>query len=415
MRTVVRGGSVFDGTGAAPAVADVAIEGGRIAEVGVGLDGDDQVDAHGLSVLPGLFDCHVHTVVSGGDLAGLAYRPFSYQFFEAARNLRATLDAGITTVRDAAGADLGIKRAAEDGLIDGPRVHIAISALSQTGGHYDGWQPSGLQLTPVLPHPGRPSGVADGPEAVRREAREIIRAGADVLKVCVSGGIMSSRDHPEHAQLRPDELAVIVAEAEAVELKVMAHAHSADGVKAALRAGVRSIEHGTLLDDEAIELMLRSDAWLVPTLLVHDFLQRAATSGAPLPPGAVEKLAWATEAHHDSVARAVAAGVKVAMGTDSGVVPHGNNLDELALLTGVGLSPERALSAATSEAARLLGVADELGTLEPGKRADLVLVHGDALDLADLKPRIRAVYMNGRRVRYAAGDHGRHETDAASP
>lgn len=399
LRTVIRGGSVFDGTGTPAATAEISFEGGRIVDVGIALDGDVAVDATGLSVIPGLFDCHVHTVVSGGDLAALASRPFSYQFFEAARNLRATLDCGITTVRDAAGADLGIKRAVDDGLIDGPRIQISISALSQTGGHYDGWQPSGLCITPVVPYPGRPAGIADGPDAVRRAARELIRAGADVIKVCASGGIMSSRDHPEHAQFRPDELAAIVAEADAVQLGVMAHAHSGEGIKAALRAGVRSIEHGTFLDDEGIELLLEKDAWLVPTLLVHNFLQRMADSGAPLPPGAADKLSTAVNAHHESISKAVTAGVKIAMGTDSGVVPHGNNLEELGLMVGVGMSPERALVAASGEAARLLGVADELGTLEPGKRADVVLVEGSHLDFADLKQRIRAVYRDGGLVR----------------
>lgn len=399
MRTLFTDGNVFDGSGSPAAVADVAIEDGRIVDIGSDLDGDVEVDAAGMSILPGLFDCHVHTVVGGGDIASLAFRPFSYQFFEAGRSLRATLDCGITTVRDAAGADLGIKRAVEDGLIDGPRLHISISALSQTGGHYDGWQPSGLCITPVIPYPGRPAGLADGPDAVRREAREIIRAGADVLKVCVSGGIMSSRDHPRHAQFRPDELAAIVAEADAVELGVMVHAHSGEGIKNALRAGVRSIEHGTYLDDEGIELLLERDAWLVPTLLVHDFLRQAAENGAPLPPGAAEKLAETVAAHHESISRAVAAGVKIAMGTDSGVVPHGNNLTELELLVGVGMAPEQALVAATSEAARLLGVADELGTLSPGKRADLVLVDGSHDDVAGLKQRIRAVYKDGLLVR----------------
>src|SRR6266851_6848449 len=185
-RTVLSGGRVFDGTGSPVADGDVVIEDGLILEIGQGLDGDEQVDMSGLTLLPGLFDCHVHVTSSGVDLMRRLQRPFSYQFFEAAENLRATLDCGITTVRDAGGADLGIQRAVDDGLIDGPRLRIAITALSQTGGHGDGWLPSGLSVSLRVPHPGRPGGIVDGPEEMRKRVREIVRAGADVIKVCTS-------------------------------------------------------------------------------------------------------------------------------------------------------------------------------------------------------------------------------------
>ena len=173
-RTVLRGGQVFDGTGSPAADADVAISAGRIVDVGIGLDGDEQVDVSGLTVLPGLFDCHVHVMVSGVDLVGRLQRPFSYQFFQAARNLSATLDCGITTVRDAGGADLGVQRAVADGLIEGPALKIAITALSQTGGHGDGWLPSGIRTSLMSSHPGRPGGIVDGPEEMRKRVREII-------------------------------------------------------------------------------------------------------------------------------------------------------------------------------------------------------------------------------------------------
>jgi imidazolonepropionase-like amidohydrolase len=201
MRTVVAGGSVFDGTGAPAARADVAIEDGRIVDVGSGLDGDARVDVGGGTILPGLFDCHTHVTVSSVDLWQVAQRPFSYQFYEAARNLEATIRIGITTVRDAGGADLGIKEAVEDGLTLGPRLQISIIMLSQTGGHGDDWYPSGAHIPFMTEHPGRPSGVVDGPDEVRLKVRELVRAGADVIKVATSGGVLSPRDDPRHAHL----------------------------------------------------------------------------------------------------------------------------------------------------------------------------------------------------------------------
>jgi imidazolonepropionase-like amidohydrolase len=398
-RTVLSGGRVFDGTGSAIADADVLIADGKIVDVGIGLDGDEQVDVGGLTVLPGFFDCHVHVMVSGIDLLRRLQRPFSYQFFLAARNLAATLDCGITTVRDAGGADLGVQRAVDDGLIDGPRMQIAISALSQTGGHGDGWLPSGITTFLMSPHPGRPQGLADGPEEMRKRVREIIRAGANVIKVHTSGGVLSPRDKPQHAQFRPDELAALMAEAAAAGLPVMAHAQATDGIKNALRAGVRSIEHGIYLDDEAIEMMLRAGTWLVPTLVAPHAVLNAASAGSQLPDGVVAKAQDVIAAHARAFERAAAAGVKIAMGTDSGVGPHGSNLDELPLMAAGGMTPAQVLTATTMSAAELLGIGDETGTVMPGKRADLVVLAGNPFDLANLKANIRAVYAAGSRVR----------------
>jgi imidazolonepropionase-like amidohydrolase len=398
-RTVLSGGRVFDGTGSPIAAADVVIEEGRIVDVGIGLDGDEQVDVSGRTLLPGFFDCHVHVMVSGIDLLRRLQRPFSYQFFQAARNLEATLDCGITTVRDAGGADLGVQRAVEDGLIDGPRMKIAISALSQTGGHGDGWLPSGITTFLMSPHPGRPAGLADGPEEVRKRVREIIRAGANVIKVHTSGGVLSPRDSPKHAQFRPDELDALMAEAAAVGLPVMAHAQATDGIKNAIRAGVRSIEHGIYLDDEAIEMMLSSGTWLVPTLVAPHAVLNEAKAGSQLPEGVVAKAQEVTATHAEAFARAVAAGVKVAMGTDSGVGPHGTNLDELPLMAAGGMTPAQVLTAMTKSAAELLQLADETGMIRPGLLADIVVLEGDPFDLENLKTNVRAVYSAGRRVR----------------
>jgi imidazolonepropionase-like amidohydrolase len=398
-RVLVRGGRVFDGSGSAPADADVVMEGDRILEIGLGLDGDEAVDGSGMTLLPGFFDCHVHVCTSSLDLMRYIQRPFSYQFYEAARNLSATLDCGITTVRDASGADLGIKQAVADGLIEGPRMQISVTALSQTGGHGDGWMPSGVTVHHAEPHPGRPAGIVDGPEEIRRKVRELVRAGADVIKVFTSGGVLSPNDDPRHGHFRDDELAVLVAEANAAGLGVMAHAQATDGIKAALRAGIRSIEHGIYLDEEAIAMMIERGTWLVPTLVAPKAVIDAANAGAAIPESSVRKARDVMEAHRASFAMAVDAGVKIAMGTDSGVGPHGSNLDELDLMAAGGMAPAAILAATTSSAAALLGLDHDLGTLRPGARADLVMVQGDALSLAGLKGRVAGVWKDGRRVR----------------
>ena len=398
-RTLFAHGTVVDGTGADPSVADVVVEDGRIVEVGVGLDGDERVDLAGKAILPGLFDCHTHVVVSSIDTMRLLQTPFSYRFFEAARNLEATLRIGITTVRDAGGADLGVKQAVADGLVRGPRMQISLSMLSQTGGHGDGWMPFGGTVRALLSHhPGVPETLVDGPDEMRHKVRELIRMGADVIKVAVSGGVLSPRDKPTHAHFRPAELEVLVEEASAAGIFVMAHAQAAPGIKNAIRAGIRSIDHGIYLDDEAIELMLERGTWLVPTLVAPRGVIDAAEAGAAIPDASVAKAREVIETHRASFAKAVSAGVKVAMGTDSGVTPHGKNLRELALMVEGGMTPMQAIVATTRTAAELMGLEEELGTLEPGKRADLVVIDGDPLEVATLADRVQSVYQDGTRV-----------------
>ena len=397
-RVVLRGGSVFDGTGTDPAPADVVIEDGRIVDVGSGLGGDSSVDAAGKTILPGLFDCHVHVVLDTVDMWKLLNRPFSYSFYVAVQNLQATLAAGITSIRDAGGADLGVKQAVEDGLIAGPRMQISLTMLSQTGGHGDGWMPSGVDVPMLQGHPGIPSQLVDGPDEMRRKVRELHRMGADVVKVATSGGVLSPRDNPAHAHFRPAELDVLVEEATAAGMFVMAHAQAADGIKNAVRAGIRSIDHGIFLDDEGIDLMLRNGTWLVPTLVAPRGVLEAAAAGAAIPEPILDKARAVMETHTDAVRHAVEAGVRIAMGTDSGVTPHGRNLRELALMAEVGMAPAAVLESATRSAAQLLGVDDQRGTIEPGKLADLVMVDGDPYDLATLPDRITAVYLGGRQV-----------------
>ena len=398
MRTVFAGGRVFDGTGAPLADADVAVEAGHIADVGSGLDGDDVVDVSGRTLLPGLFDTHVHLMLSHVNLWRLLQTPFSQRFFEAARNLEATLQIGITTVRDAGGADLGVKRAVEEGLVRGPRVQISIRMISQTGGHGDAWMPSGVRLDLFPKYPGCPDAIVDGPHEIRRKVRELVRDGAEVIKAATSGGVLSPADKPQNPSFDMEELEVLVAEARAAGLSVMAHAQATQGIKNAVRAGVRSIEHGIYLDDEAIELMLDRGTYLVPTLMAPIGVLEAAEAGAMVTDAALAKAREVVDVHRASVRRAVAAGVRVAMGTDSGVTPHGDNLRELELMKQCGMRPEDVLVATTAVAAELMGLERELGTLEPGKRADVVVVEGDPFDFPTLRQRVVAVYQDGVRV-----------------
>jgi imidazolonepropionase-like amidohydrolase len=398
MRTVFSGGRLFDGTGAALAEADVAVADGLIDEVGVGLDGDEQVDVSGSTLLPGLFDTHVHVMFGHLDMWKHLHTPFSYRFYDAIRNLDATLRVGITTVRDAGGADLGVKQAVAEGIVRGPRLQISLTMLSQTGGHGDGWMPSGGTAEIFPDYPGMPSQIVDGVDEARRKVRELVRNGADVIKIATSGGVLSPRDSPDQPGFSYEEIEVMVAEARAAGLWVMSHAQAATGIKNAVRAGVRSIEHGIYLDDEAITLMLEHDAYLVPTLVAPVGVVRAAEAGVPIPPNVLLKASEVVDAHRDSFRRAAEAGVKIAMGTDAGVIPHGENLLELDLMAAGGMSPEDVLVATTKTAAELMGLERELGTVEPGKRADLVVVAGDPFDFQGLAARIERVYQDGLLV-----------------
>ncbi|GGO82597.1 metal-dependent hydrolase family protein [Nonomuraea cavernae] len=400
-RTLFTGGRVFDGTGTAPEAADVLVEDGVIVGVGTELaigDGDRVVDATGRIVLPGLIDTHVHLTLSDINLVNRVSNPFSLHFFQAVVNCRKTLETGITTVRDAAGADLGLKQALARGLIEGPRTLIAVNMISQTGGHNDGNLSCGVDLALFAQHPGVPSGIADGPDEMRRTVRTMLRAGADVIKVATTGGVLSPSDDPRHAHFRPDELAVLVAEANAAHVHVMAHAQGVEGIKNAVRAGVRSIEHGIFLDDEAIELMLAHGTWLVPTLIAPTSVIEAAQRGELHEPAVLDKALEVASVHRDAVAKAIEAGVDIALGTDTGIGPHGDNLRELPLLAECGLPAYEVWAAATSRAAELLGLSDRIGRVAPGLTADLVLLEGELTDLSDLRGRVTETWQAGRRV-----------------
>jgi imidazolonepropionase-like amidohydrolase len=395
-RTVFRGARVFDGTGSAPAEADVVVQDGRFVEVGTGLDGDDAVDVSGKHLLPGLFDCHIHvgSTYEDFDETAVMHRPFTYGFFKIPQTLRTILGLGITTVRDASGVDLGVKRAVDDGLMAGPRMQISVQMLSITGGHADATLPSGGLSAWAYVYPGMPSGVCDGIAGVEAKVREVIAAGADVIKIASSGGFLSPLDDPQLPHFTEDEVTTIVRTAGDLGRWVMSHAHGAEGIKRAVRAGVRSVEHGTFLDDEGVELMLERGTWLVPTLTAGDTTEEIANNPA-VPEPVRAKMRDLGRPELDAFRRAAEAGLKVAMGTDCPVAPHGTNLRELQLMAENGYTPEQALVAATSGAAELMGLGDRLGTIEAGKLADLVVVGGDPFEFEKLPERIEAVYKEG--------------------
>ena len=398
-RTVFGGGRVFDGTGAALADGDVVIEDGRVVEVGQGLDADGGVDCAGKAVLPGLFDCHVHLAFRYEDFDEYArmQEPFSVAFFRMVENLRTTLGLGITTVRDASGADAGLKLAVEEGTLVGPRMQISVNMLSMTGGHNDPWLPSGTRSIFGTAYPGMPSGVCDGVDGVSRAVREMVRAGADVIKIASSGGFLSPADDPAEPNFSQEEVDAIVKSAADLGTWVMSHAHGAEGIKRAVRAGVRSIEHGTYLDEEAAAMMVERGTWLVPTLTAGDTTEQLAND-PNVAEQVREKLRGLGRPEFGAMRLAAEAGVKVAMGTDCPVAPHGTNLNELTHMAANGFTPEQALVAATSSAAELMGLQHELGTLEPGKRADVVLVEGDPFAFDTLQERITQVWKDGVRV-----------------
>ena len=381
----ILGARLLDARSEVPIPGDALIVGedGRIVEAGASSsqipDEALVIDAAGRTLVPGLIDCHVHLWASHELLHELIQRSFSEGVAQMLRCGLQFLESGVTTARDAGGTPAGIKRVFARGEFPGPRLQVSVMPMSITGGHGDPQTPAGIDLTGDLPAVEMPMGIADGADEVRRVVRRQIRAGADWIKVMATGGVYSLMDAPGAVQYTVDEMRVMVEEAEHAGLRgVLAHAENAAGIKNALRAGIRSIDHGDGLDDEAIDLMLERDVPLVPTFLViEEMLREDRVASGVTPPWAVEKVHRLLDEIEPRFRHAVERGVRIAMGTDGGLGSHLPT--ELSLMVEHGLSPLGSLRAATIEAARLLGLDGEIGTLEAGKLADVLLIDGDPI------------------------------------
>ena len=339
------------------------------------------IDLGDATLMPGFIDSHTHLSMAfnpdyqGGRLNGLS-RSAAETAIRATENARKTLMAGFTTVRDVGSdefIDIGLRNTINAGVIPGPRMLVSVHALGSTGGHCD--DSAGYRFGLFGHETGPENGVINSPDQARYAVRFNIKYGADVIKTCATGGVLSPTDDVDVPQLTQAELDALVSEAHALRRKTAAHAHGAEGAKRAIRAGIDSIEHGTFLDDEALRMMRERGTYLVPTLSVRIGL---AESKFPLLVKAKADLA--VRSQDSMVKRALQAGVKIALGTDAAVYPHGNNAAEFAFMAADGMTPAQSLQAGTVVAAELLGLSDKIGALETGKIADVVAVPGNPLD-----------------------------------
>jgi imidazolonepropionase-like amidohydrolase len=399
--TAVKAGTLIDGTGAPPTHGvTILIQDGRIT--GVGRDvavpaGAQVIDLSDRTVLPGFIDAHVHLAFrtfGDGDWehSSLTMPAAETALLGAAHALQ-TLQAGFTTVRVLGAGhfeDVALRQAVQSGWIAGPRIVAAGVSFGILGGHCDvtdGTAPD------MVPDGGVERGVADGPDAVRKAVRYVIKHGADVVKICATGGVLSPTDLGAQ-QYTEEEMRVAVETARLAGRRVAAHAHGTEGIKAAVRAGVTSIEHGWLLDAEGAALMKQRGTWLVPTLSAIELGERLEKAGQ-LPPALAEKVRSVAQRARESCRLASAAGVRIALGTDAGVVHHGTNAHEFGLLAACGLTPLQAVEAGTLGAATLLGRETEVGSVVVGKRADLVAVVGDPLRDLSLLEHVDFVMRDG--------------------
>ena len=376
--TVIHAGHLLDvKTGKTLDNVFVVIKGDRIASVSAGgaaPKGGTVIELPNATLLPGLIDAHTHLTFDpnfGYQELGVS---IAKEALVGAKNARVTLEAGFTTVRNVGArgyTDIALRDAINEGMVPGPHIIASGPALSITGGHCD------QNLLPYEWHASS-DGAADGIEGVQHKVREIIKYGADVIKICATGGVLSKGDDPQASQYTLEEMKAIVADAHRLGRKVAAHAHGAQGIAWAAEAGVDSIEHGSYIDDNAIKIMKEHGTYLVPTQYLGDWMRENATR-IGLPAMYAEKMKTVTAAMRQNVGKAFQAGVKVAFGTDAAVYPHGLNAHEFAVYVKLGMTPLQAIQTATVNAADLLGWSDRIGTLEQGKFADIVAVNGDPL------------------------------------
>jgi imidazolonepropionase-like amidohydrolase len=363
----------------------VVVSNGKIVGVGASaaVPSDAQlIDLGDATLLPGFIDAHTHlTMLYSEDYARAALdglrKPIAEMALDASVNARVTLMAGFTTVRDVGSAeylDAGLRNAINRGVVPGPRMLVAVHAIGATGGHCD---ETGYREGALGKETGPEVGVVNGADEARRAVRLAHKYGATVIKTCATGGVLSLADAVDTPQLTQAELDALVDEAHALRLKTAAHAHGAEGAKRAIRAGIDSIEHGSFLDDEALDMMNQKGTYYVPTLMAVQGLSEQIAKGVAIPPAIKVKADAAISAVHQTFQKAIAKNVKIGLGTDAAVYPHGRNAEEFHQMVDLGMKPIDALKAGTSNDAELLGLASTIGTLETGKLADVVAVPGD--------------------------------------
>jgi imidazolonepropionase-like amidohydrolase len=410
--TVLRAARMIDGTGA-PAImnAAVVVTGDRIVAIGPSASvaapaGARVIDLGDATLLPGFIDAHTHIIgrTLGDPLADLSVVKdyASYGAIAGVANARNTLMAGFTTIRVVGAAnfdDMALRQAISDGRVPGPRMENAGHAIGITGGHCDenGFRPGLIQLGPA-------EGVADGAEQVRSAVRYQVKGGADVIKTCATGGVLSEGDAVGATQYTYEEMKALVDEATKLERKVAAHAHGTEGIKIAVRAGVSSIEHGSFLDQEGARMMAQRGTFLVPTLMAGEAVERFAKNGV-LKGLRAEKALAAAAAMRKAIRIAVANRVKIALGTDAGVIPHGTNAREFGLMVDWGgLTPMAALTAGTLSAAKALGWDARVGSLTAGKLADVIAVPGNPLADIHATERVSCVMKGGVIYKYQGSE-----------
>src|SRR5579859_3173662 len=384
---VLKAARMFDGKSNSISTPGlVVVANGKVIGIGANAAipaGAETIDLGDATILPGFIDAHTHlTMMYSEDwkqslIDGLQ-KSVAERALDASANARVTLMAGFTTVRDVGSSDfidVGLRNAIRDGVVPGPRMLVSVHALGSTGGHCDhsgGFRAGlfGRESDPM-------DGVINGADQARYAVRLDHKYGADVIKVCATGGVLSLTDDVDTPQLTQEELNAIVDEAHALRRKTAAHAHGNEGAKRAILAGIDSIEHGSFMQDDTLDLMKQRGTYLVPTLIAGDSLREKIDKGVYLPPAIIAKTRAALSARSQMFQHALAKGVKIGFGTDAGVYAHGRNAEEFHLMVDLGMKPIDALRSAASSDAELLGLQDKIGTLDAGKLADIIAVPGN--------------------------------------